>query len=237
MKKDMNDNNENPIELNEENKILRLVDAHARSGGLSHSSGDADAREYDELFTLLTESRNSLKPDAALLRKTLSKLPASGTPYSLDRAVGAAVPSPYAAPVNWLYSRVSSWKVATPVIVLFIAVATIIGASPKKGQAPTIMPISSETIAPLSIESAEPSTFAMTEVTPDAASPRMMMAKMSQTTVPSTTPQNVGELIALLSNEADGDIDLGISDVSDPLYSFDIESVDAIEQPYDTQTI
>jgi hypothetical protein len=65
----------------------------------------------------------------------------------------------------------------------------------------------------------------------------MMMAKMSQTTVPSTTPQNVGELIALLSNEADGDIDLGISDVSDPLYSFDIESVDAIEQPYDTQTI
>jgi hypothetical protein len=64
----------------------------------------------------------------------------------------------------------------------------------------------------------------------------MMMAKMARTTVASATPQNVGELVALLSVEADGDVDMGTTDLDDPLYSVD-DAFDAIQNPYDATTI
>ncbi len=235
----MNKHNNNKIELAEENEILKLVDAHTRSGGVSHTSNSADGREYDELFSLLTAAKSSLKPDTALLRKTLAKLPAAAIPLSEQHRHSGAIVSPYVGTVNWLAARVSSWKVATPVIVLFIAVATLVGAAPKRGQAPTVMPVSEEMIAPLAADTAVvPSTFAVAEPAASDASPQMMMmSKMSQTTVPSTTPQNVGELIALLSSEADGDVDLGVGDMNDPLYSVDQASVDALQQSYDVQTI
>lgn len=85
----------------------------------------------------------------------------------------------------------------------------------------------------------EPMAFSAVESVPVGDVPptqMMMMSKMSLTTVPSTTPQNVGELVALLSLEADGDFDLGVSDLDDPLFNFD-PTADQITQSYDVQTI
>ncbi len=230
-------NNNNHLEENEEKKILELIDAHHEGSLLS--SDDTFLTEYAEVLSLLQSAKTAIKPDAALLRKTLASLPSTLVPHdNSNEARAEGVLTPYGGSVSWLSTRVSSWKFATPVIVLFIAVATMIGASPKKGQAPTILPVSEEMISPLSGESPQSMAFSVTGVTPEGGeAPTMMMAKMSQTTVPSTTPQNVGELIALLSNEADGDINLGLSDTDDPLYSIDQSAVDAIELPYDVQTI
>ena len=232
----MKEEHNNEIQLKEENTILGFVDAHAKSGGLSHATDTDDGHDYDALFALLSATRSSLKPDAALLRKTLTKLPTAAAGHLSPLAAGEAVPSPYSGgTTNRLYARVSSWRIATPVIVLFLAIAAIIGVAPKKGQAPTVSLVNQEFAVPVSLPTAEPSTFA--EAPASKAAPNMMISKMSLSTVPSTTPQNVGELIALLSNEADGDVGLGVSDVNDPLYSVDVASVDALQQSYDTQTI
>lgn len=217
---------------NEEEEILALIDAQEHNESSS-------ATPYDELFTLFSETRNNIKPDTALLQEILEKL---STQNKTSTPRVALISSPYIGTVNWLFAQTTSWKFATPVIVLFLAVATIIGVNPKKTGTPTPSLATNEVIAPTTVNltggNAEPSTFAMTDsALPEATQNPMMMAKMSMTTLPSSTPQNVGELIALLSNEADVDMNLGASDINDPLYSVNSADVDAIQLSYDTATI
>ena len=215
--------------------ILHAVDARTKSADVSVPSNDT--HEYDQVLALLSSAKSSIKPDAALLRKTITKLSIPVAREAIPRSTQSeAIPSPYGGSFGRFFAQ-SSWKLAAPVMVLVIAVAAVIGAAPKKTIAPTITMGEAE-LAPLAMRtSAVPSTFSEGDAAPSADAQPMMMAKMSQTTVPSTTPQNVGELIALLSNEADGDVSLGMSDDSDPLYLVDPRSMDAFQHTYDIQTI
>lgn len=219
----MNNNKFNsPIDQNEEEEILTLIDAHEQ---------DEASSPYTDVLSLFADARNNITPEASLLRQTLHKLPSS-------TQLTSGAPSPYVS----FFTQFSSWRFATPALVLFLAVATIIGVNQKKTQAPELSLATNEVISPMSADltggNAEVTSFAMTETAlPEGAPEPMMMAKMSMTTLPSSTPQNIGELIALLSNEADMDVNLGATDVNDPLYSVDSASVDAIQQSYDVQTI
>lgn len=229
------ENNNIILGRKEEEMILNTVDAHTKSADVSVPSNDT--HEYDQVLALLTSAKSSIKPDAALLRKTITKI---SVPVAREAgrmaAQQQAVTSPYSGTFSRFFSQ-HTLRFAAPVMVLLIAVAAMIGAAPKKTIAPTIT-LGEAELAPLAMRtSAVPSTFSEGDATPPADTQPMMMAKMSQTTVPSTTPQNVGELIALLSNEADGDVSLGMSDDSDPLYLVDPTSIDTFQKTYDIQTI
>lgn len=220
----MNNNKfNNHIDQNEEEEILALIDARERNDASS---------PYADILSLFADARDSMTPETTLLRQTLNKLPAS-------IPVTNGAPSPYVS----FFTQFSSWRFATPAFVLFLAVATIIGVNQKKNQTPELSLATNEVMAPTSADVrsgvSEATSFAVTETSlPTEGAPQpMMMAKMSMTTLPSSTPQNVGELIALLSNEADVDVNLGASDIDDPLYSVNAADVDAIQQSYDTATI
>lgn len=224
----------------EENEILALIDARMHDEQVSTTGKTTE--DYKELLELLADSRTSITPSPEALRALLANLPT--TSASLPFEQSQSIKSPYRGVVNWLYAGTSSTKFATPFIVVLFAVAVIIGASPRKGMAPlSVTPPATDEVISVSTsgmvaENPSPALFSVTEDAVPAIAPRaMLMSKMSQTTVPSTTPQNVGQLIALLSSEADGDVDLGITDVNDPLLSVDPASVDAIQLSYDIQTI
>lgn len=225
----------------EEKEILSLIDALERDELIS--STESTSEGYKHVFSLLRDARTTINPNPEQLKALLAKLPVTTT-SSLPFEHADAIKSPYRTSINWLYAGPSPIKYTAPFIVILFAVAVIIGTSPRKGMDPLSIapPQNGEVITEATnvkvAEIAVPTSFAVADnMAPALASRELPMSKMSLTTVPSTTPQNIGELIALLSSEADGDVDLGLTDLNDPLLSVDQASVDAIQLSYDVQTI
>ncbi len=234
---------------NKEEHITALIDAHTRGEQFSRTHPEDES--FDKVFALISSSRDAITPDAQSLTRLLATLPTDTVAPSPLLGKGKSVRSPYLGTVNWLYERSTAWKLATPLVVVFFAVTVIIGATQKGSDPLSVAPSEITDVAlpqmKMQMKSLEQSDVPLATLSLSSESQvvepapmngrAMLMSTMSETTLPSTTPQNVGELIALLSSEADIDVELGFSDSNDPLLSIDQASVDAIEIPYDPQTI
>ena len=220
-----NNNQHNHIS---EQELLDLIEAVSRGEKIDASDTHAEQEEFLRTIALLHSARASVTPPRELLTQIF-------TAMSSEKSTPVSVPSPYISKINQLFSQLSSFKVATPVMIFLFALATIIGVSQKKAVAP---------LAPILSAQPEEHAFTVTSaiapdsgVVPSLKAPVILMSKMSQATTVDSTPSNVSELIAMLSSEADQEVVLGGIDVSDPLLSIDSALLGDITQIYDVSTI
>ncbi len=216
-------------EITHEETFNEIFQAIAREEGVSDASISSDPG-YASLSELLRTSPASLSPEKAALSRLLARLPDPGAPATRP------VASPYMERLS-LFLSPRTLKLATP-MVLFVLMIGLIAGSPwrKRGDLPAGTDVAPESapMAMMAMRTADVENDPSLSVG-DAAPAGLLMTQTARTTLPSTTPQNIGELVALLSSEADVDVDLGVSDLDDPIYSDD--GVNSLNDLYDVETI
>ncbi len=247
-------------------QLLRFSDAALLGASFDKAFADAgfflsNKKEYAELQAYaalegkLKSMKTSISPDAVFVEKLLAKLDANVVlpvvPLTSVTMPDQALKSPYVGAFDRMMQLAArpSWKVAAPIMVMFLALSTILGVSARRDSSVVLsseMLVTSNNTEPnlamrsktLVTNSAD-AIPSISTIMNDATQSRMVLTQAggekANVTVADSTPETLDGVFALLEQESV--VDLSSMGDTDAYTVLDASVTNSLTQPYDETTI